>query len=294
MANKEANKAQGLAIAWNEGFADFFSQMVQSVMGTKSLRLTDVGGSPPIYVDYTPTETTKFQLNVPGTTSPYPSLGEDNEASVARVLWALYSQPMYSGVDGSVAFVKTLANAMTSNDTRTLSGAVSAFLAVAKATPWVPSAGIGATNEEVPANFNEATSAKTYGTILSSQNVAPTITASGSSGKSITLSWTAGQPSAAKDALNFFLVQFFNSSWTTLLSEQIEVVSIGTKSKSDLFTASKVIPSDWGKGRINAVVVGWNSSSTPDQIFEQLRSLKTGSNPLTGPYISAPAAINLG
>jgi hypothetical protein len=293
MANKEGSKAQGLAIAWNEGFADFFSQMVQLVMGTSSLGLSDVGGSPPIYVDYTPTEDVSFQLNVPGTTSPYPSLGEDNEAAVARVLWYLYSQPIYSGVDGSVDFVKTLANTMTSNDTRTLYGAVSALLAAAKATPWVPSTGNSATNEEVPANFDEATSAKTYGTILSDQNVAPTITASGVSGKSITLSWTAGQPSGAKDELNTFLVQFFSSSWTTLLSEQTVVIPSGTKDKTDLFTASKAIPSDWTKGNINVVVLGWNCQYA-GQIFQQLRSLRTGSNPLTGPYISAPVSINIG
>ncbi len=110
MTNHEREiKAQGLAIAWNEGFADFFSQMVQLVMGTKKLGLTDVGGSPPIYVDYTASETTTLQLNLPGNTTHNPSLGEDNEVSVARVLWYLYSQPSYSGVDGSVDFVKTLA-----------------------------------------------------------------------------------------------------------------------------------------------------------------------------------------
>ncbi len=288
-ANHEADKAQGLAIAWNEGFADFFSQMVQSVMGTASLGLTDVGGSPPIYVDYTSSDTTEFQLNVPGNSSPYPSLGEDNEAAVARVLWYLYSQPIYPGVDGSVDFVKTLANTMTSNDSRTLYGAVSALLAAAKATPWVPSAGDSATNEEVPANFDEATSAKTYGEILSIQNVAPTITASGASGKSVTLSWTTGQPSTAKDELNVFLVQFFNSSWTTLLSEQTVMVSSRTKDKMHLFTATKVIPSDWTKGNINVVVLGWNSADT----HQPLQNL-TGTSFLTGPYISAPVSVNIG
>jgi hypothetical protein len=70
MTDHEGNKAQGLAIAWDEGFADFFSQMVQRVMGTSSLGLTDVGGTPPSYVDYTPTGTISFRLDVSGNTSP--------------------------------------------------------------------------------------------------------------------------------------------------------------------------------------------------------------------------------
>jgi hypothetical protein len=292
----EASKAQGLAIAWNEGFADFFSQMVQDVTGTSSLDLTDVGATPPIYVDYAPGLTTSFQLDVPGNTPPHPSLGEDNEASVARVLWSAFSLPTFSGIDGSVAFVKILARAMSSNDTRTLSGAVNALLAAAKATPWVPGTDPTSTNNvEVPANFHEEESAKTGGALLSSQNVAATITSAGvsDSGKSIALSWIAGQPSTAKDALNIFLVQFFNSSWTTLLSEQVEVVSTGTQSGSDLFKASKAIPSAWKKQSINVVVVGWNSGSTSGVTLQQLRSARSGPDPLTGPYISAPASIKI-
>jgi hypothetical protein len=296
MTDHEGNKAQGLAIAWDEGFADFFSQMVQQVMGTSSLGLTDVGGTPPTYVDYTPTGTISFRLDVSGNTSPDRSLGEDNELSVARVLWSAFSLPMYSGESGSVAFVTTLARAMTSNNSRTLSGAVSALLAAAKATPWVPSAGVSTENAEVPAGFNEETSATTGGTILSSQNVAPTFTVSGisASGTSITLSWTAGQPSTAQDRLDFYLVQFFNSSWTTLLSEKIVLFPTDElRSGSEVFQTSETIPSDWKKGIINAVVLGWNTSATADLIFEQLPSLKTGTDPLTGPYISAPVSLDI-
>ncbi len=171
-------------------------------------------------------------------------------------------------------------------------GAVSALLAAAKATPWVPSSGVSAKNEEVPANFNEELSATAYGPILSSQNVAPTITASGVSGKTLTLSWTAGQPSTATDALDVFVVQFFNDSWTRLLSEQTQVVTSGTKGGSDLYTVTRAIPSDWS-GKVNVVVVGWNATNAND-IFNPLRSQRAGSDPLTGPYISGPVSLNVG
>jgi hypothetical protein len=268
--------------------------MVQDVMGTSSLGLTDVGATPPIYVDYTPRKTISFQLDVPGSTAPYKSLGEDNEVSVARVLWAAFSLPAFQGVEGSVAFVKLLANSMTSNPNRTLSGAVTALLAAAKATPWVPSTGISTKDAEVPANFSEETSAKTGGTILSSQNVAPTIFSPDISGKTISLSWTAGQPAVADDKLDFFVVQYFNSSWTTLLSEQIVVASTNTqKSGSDVYQTSEKIPFGWKKGVVNVVVVGWSSSITSDLTFQQLQSARKGPNPLSGPYISAPVSFNI-
>lgn len=292
MTNHEATKAQGIAIAWNEGFADFFSQMVQDVMGASALGLTDVGGSPPEYVDYTPTGMVSFLLNVPGNEPPHPSLGEDSEASVARVLWSIDQQPTYAGVAGSVSFVKTLVAAMTSNNSRTLTGAVSAFMAAAKSTPWIPGSGLEALNDPVPANYDEQSAANTYGRILSSQNVAPTITASSVADNTISLSWTAGQPASAKIRLNGFIVQFFNSSWSTLLSQQLTVVPTGTTNTgTEFFQATKKIPSSWKKGTIHIVVVGWNSDVVMTQLFTQLQSLRTGTTPVTGPYISAPASL---
>ncbi len=295
MTNHEANKAQGIAIAWNEGFADFFSQMVQDAMGASTLGLTDVGGSPPNYVDYTPSGTTSFLLDVPGDAGPHPSLGEDSEVSVARVLWSIYKQPAYAGVAGSVAFVKTLVGAMGSNSARTLYGAVSALLAASKSTPWVPGSGIEAVNEPVPTNFNEDAAATTYGTILSSQNVAPTITASGFADKKITLSWSGGQPSTATIKLNAFLIQFFNSSWTTLLGEQLSVVPTGTTaSGAELYHSTTDVPSSWGTGTVHVVVLGWNGDVTTSELFTQRPSLRTGTYPVTGPYISAPVSLKLG
>ena len=296
MTNHEANKSQGLAIAWDEGFADFFSQMVQDVMGTSSLGLTDVGATPPIYIDYTPTGKVSLQLDLPGNTPKWPSLGEDNEASVARVLWATDSSPDFSGVYGSVAFVKLLARAMTSNDDRTLSGAVTALFAAGKATPWVPATGIATENAEVPANIDEKASATIGGTILSSQNVAPTIFSPdvSVSKDTVSLSWTAGQPATANDRLNFFAVQYFNASWTTLLNEQIVVISTGvTKSNSEVYETTEKFPSSWKKSVVNAVVLGWNSATTADITFAKLRAARTGPDPLTGPYISAPVSLSI-
>jgi hypothetical protein len=304
MTNYEADKSQGLAISWNEGFADFFSQMVQRAMNTAALGLTDVGASPPTYIGQYPGGVIEIPLNVPGNTKPDESRGEDNEESVARVLWAIYDQTEFSGASGSAAFVKVLASAMTSNDSRTLSGAVSALLAALHATPWVPDVGSSSTNAPLPAGFDEAASASTYGTILSSQNVAPTITEASvtSDGGSITLGWKTGQPLVDDEALNLFLVQFWNNSWNTLLGEQVvayKTPPYREKDNSYLFFASQSIPRSWKVKVVKAVVLGWNTATAPAGLTipnSTVVDLKPqgGQDPLTGPYISAPVTIAIG
>jgi hypothetical protein len=94
--------------------------------------------------------------------------------------------------------------------------------------------------------------------------------------------------------LNFFAVQYFNASWTTLLNEQIVVISTGvTKSNSEVYETTEKFPSSWKKSVVNAVVLGWNSATTADITFAKLRAARTGPDPLTGPYISAPVSLSI-
>jgi hypothetical protein len=301
MTNHEASKSQGIAIAWNEGFSDFFSQMVQRAMGASSLDLPDVGGNPPVYIDQVAGGTTSLRLDVPGNTQPTPSLGEDNEVSVARVLWDFYDRPTFSGTAGSVAFVKVLTSSMTSDDDRDLSGAVGALLSELGAKPWGPDVGPSSTDAAVPPPYNDA-AATTYGKVLTGQNVAPAITHLVRDDTSVKVEWKPGQPSDAKDKLNLFLVQFWDSSWSRLLTEQ--VVSDFTRSlgctrsqTADLLNYCLEIPNSWRPGIVNVVVLGWNTATAPPGLTMPSDvpggALSSGHNPLTGPYVSAPALVTL-
>lgn len=297
----EADKSQGVALAWDEGFADFFSQMVQRAMGTMGLGLMDVGAMPPTYIDQlpTPTGSITIQLDVPGNTPPYFSLGEDNEIAVARVLWAFYDQTQFSGVSGSVAFIKALSEGMKLSGDLDLSGAVNALETALHAQPWVPDVGRSSTDAELPVHFNEELSATTYGAILSSQNVASTITTATlkASDSSIKVIWKTGQPNTARDRLNLFLVQFWNSDWTKLLTEQLVTErygSLGESDGSDLYFAGQQVGHSWGTA-VNVVVLGWNTKTAPTglTIPSGTRFTVPGLSPLTGPYISAPVSVAL-
>jgi hypothetical protein len=301
LTNTEANKSQGLAISWNEGFADFFSQMVQRAMDTASLGLDDVGANPPIYIDQLPHTTSTLRLDVAGDDPGGESYGEDNEASVARVLWAIY-QKDYATPSGSVAMVRLLVSVMPLNDDRDLSHAVDALLTQHGAAPWVPDVGASSTNATAPSSVDESTSATIYGRILSIQNVAPTIVKSdvASSGSSIDVSWRAGQPTYADDQSNVFLVQFWSSSWKTLLTEQVVTdrpTPLVSSEGSEVYDATQLIPESWKKSDVNIVVLGWNTLSAPDGLTVSGGTgslLPFGLNPLTGPYISAPATVPVG
>lgn len=295
MTDHENSKAEGVAIAWNEGFADFFSQMVQRAMGTASLNLPDVGASPPIYIDQLNGSTLAIDLAAAGVSSPYPSKGEDNEPSVARVLWQLYSQPMFSGSTGSVDFIKDLATPMVSNDVRNLSGAIATLEQTEHGVPWVPDLAVSPTNVPIPTGFNQESAAATFGAILSDQNVAPTIMSAlvSSQGGSIEVNWRAGQPFDATDQLNLFLVQVWDPTWKTLLSEQVATRASGQKGNRT-YTTTLSIPKSLGSSVLHVVVLGWNAETNPTGLTIPARGWKNfGYYPLTGPYISASVDVRV-
>jgi hypothetical protein len=297
MTNFEANKAQGVGIAWNEGFADFFSQMVQRAMDTASLNLPNVGALPPIYIDQLKGSTLTLDLAARGSSSPDPSKGEDNEASVARVLWDLYSQPMFSGSTGSVDFIKTIATPMVSNDVRNLSGAISSLEQTEHAEPWIPNLGPASTGVHIPAGFNDESAATTFGSILSDQNVAPTIMSAlvSSLGGKIEVNWRAGQPSDATDQTNLFLVQVWDPTWNTLLTEQVAQRTYSQKGNRS-YTITVTVPRSLAASVDHVVVLGWNTEMVPTGMtfpstFYEWANF--GDNPPTGPFISAPVDVHV-
>jgi hypothetical protein len=295
MTDHENSKAEGVAIAWNEGFADFFSQMVQKAMDTASLNLPDVGASPPIYIDQLNGSTVALDLAAAGASSLYPSKGEDNEPSVARVLWDLYSQPMFSGTTGSVDFIKAIATPMVNNDVRNLSGAISSLEQTEHATPWIPDLVVAPTNVPIPVGFNQENAATTFGAILSNQNVAPTIMSALSQGGNIEVNWRAGQPLDATDQSNLFLVQVWDPTWSKLLTEQVATRTTSQKGNRT-YAATLSIPKGVGSSVLHVVVFGWNAEKNATHlgipaVFNGWKNF--GYYPLTGPYISASVDVHV-
>jgi hypothetical protein len=297
MTNHERSKAEGIAIAWNEGFADFFSQMVQRAMDTASLHLPDVGASPPIYIDQLNGKTVALDLAASGASSPYPSKGEDNEPSVARVLWDLYSQPMFGGSSGSIDFIRDIATPMTSDDVRNLSGAVSSLEQTEHAVPWIPNLAISPTNVPIPAGFNQENAATIFGAVLSNQNVSPTIMSAlvTSQGDSIEVNWRAGQPFDATDQSNLFLVQVWDPTWHTLLTEQV-VARTANQKGNRTYRATLSIPKGVSSSVLHVVVLGWNAKANVSHLgvsatFNGWKYF--GFQPVTGPYISASVDVHV-
>ena len=294
MTDHESSKAEGVAIAWNEGFADFFSQMVQRAMDTASLHLPDVGASPPIYIDQLNGKTVSIDLAAAGASSPHPSLGEDNEVSVARVLWDLYSQPMFSGSTGSVDFVKAVGTSMLNDNVRNLSGAISSLEQTEHAVPWIPDLAQPPADVPIPVGFNQQNAATTFGAILSNQNVAPTImSASASSkGNSIDVNWWEGQPAGATDQSNLFLVQVWDPTWKKLVTEQVTARTAGQKGNRT-YTATISIPRTLISRVLHVVVIGWNAATNPTGLGIPRGWKDFGYFPLTGPYISASVDVRV-
>jgi hypothetical protein len=220
-----------------------------------------------------PGATISFALNKPGSDIDHPSLGEDNEVSVARVLWQLYDRPAYAGIAGSVDFIKTLAGAMSSNARRNLFNAVDALEHAEKSEPWDPDPlGPNATNAEVPVHYHEAAAVTTFGAVLSDQDVAPTIMTAefAAAENSVTVEWKSGQPSTADDRLDQFLVQIWSSDWMTLITERARSgARAEIKGGESVFDATLKLPPGIGSGDFHLVILGWNTQA-----------------PFTGPYVS--------
>jgi len=83
-------KPIGIPLAWSEGWATYFGTSVQQVMDTASLGIPFVGDT-----HYTDTEDANIDYDLETQTGGFPgfeirSVGEDDEASVQRILWDLF------------------------------------------------------------------------------------------------------------------------------------------------------------------------------------------------------------
>ena len=190
-------KPVGIPLAWSEGWATYFGTSVQQVMGTAALGIPFVGDT-----HYTDTEDADFDYDLETQTGGFPgfvilSTGEDDEASVQRILWDLFDTADDDGDHGVALGDGAIIAALQSARAGSLSEAFAALTA----------------------GRSVADVAK-IGCIFTEHRVAPTPTqpadgAVASSGPP-TFEWVpnGGGPSFRN---NLFVVEVYDASFTQLL-----------------------------------------------------------------------------
>lgn len=262
-------KSAGIQLAWSEGFATWFSLTAQSVEKVAALKIPNAGDA--FYDD-----TVDAAFHVPmSTNSPYPSMGEDNELSVARSLWHIRTDTDLAMSDLSII------SALVAKHVNTLSGAMAALLPAAKAAPFgnVDTGGAYSASAELKMN--------TFSCVETSQLVSPQVLAPAANdiigATPPTFTWQSNG-AGPSNRLDQFQVQYWSPIWDKLLYQSAPIAGSPTTS-TVTYTPSQA---DWNafmatkddNGQyptsVNVVVVGTGTNS-----------------PSTGPYDSCalPLAI---
>ncbi|MDQ6796774.1 MAG: hypothetical protein M3011_01905 [Actinomycetota bacterium] len=236
-------KAQGIPLAFSEGYTSYFAITGQQAMGAAALGIPSAGDT-----SYTDSENQNFTYDSE-TQTGVSSAGEDNEASVQRVLWDIR--------DG----------AADTGDTRGIGIGDKAVFTTLKA---IGAASLSAANAAL-LNGKTARQVVDQGCILTEHNVAPRITgpADGSLARSFappTISWNA-QGGGPAHRNNQFIVQFYDTNYALLFASPEQTASSYTPSAA---TWTSIIGS--GPARRSAVNIA-------------IRARQTDA-PETGPYTS--------
>ncbi|HUI47728.1 MAG TPA: hypothetical protein VL119_03455, partial [Acidimicrobiia bacterium] len=198
-------KKAGLAQAWSEGFATFFSLMAQNVMNVAALNIPDAGDAS--YDDHQ-VHLDDIQMGVDNASldGQLPAKGEDDELSVVRALWHIYTDSSLGLSDAGIL------NGLHTAGASTLSAAVPALLDAAGATPF---------DASKPLDSQAEKKTDTVACVLTGQAVSPEITdppsvSTAGSAYPPTISWN---PNGAGplNPLEQFQVQFWSADWTQLL-----------------------------------------------------------------------------
>ena len=191
-------KQTGIPLAWSEGWATYFGTSVQQVMRTTALGIPFVGDT-----HYTDTEDAEIDYDLETQTGGVPpffivvSNGEDDEASVQRILWDVFDTANDDGDDGVALGDSEIISALQSTQAASLS---EAFAALASGRPVSEVAKLGCifTEHRVAPLPTEPADGAVVGT------VAPTF------------EWipNGGGPSFRN---NLFVVEIYDASFSKLL-----------------------------------------------------------------------------
>ncbi len=256
---EQYGKKKGIALAWSEGFATWFSLTAQLAEGVAAMHIPNAGDS--FYDD------PSAGLHVPlATNLPSPSLGEDNELSVARFLWHVHLD-----ADINMSDIQII-NALVAAKATTLSAAVAALL---------PADGASSFDDSSPISSTGGFKSNLFACVLSAQTVSPRIispkTGATLPGTPQTYSWV---PNGAGHLfrLTQFNVQFWSQNWGTLLYESPTISNAYdyTPTQAAWTTVTQALDTSGGSS-LNVVVKGLGTDA-----------------PETGPYKSCAITQSTG
>jgi hypothetical protein len=286
LATTYSDTSRGIGVAWNEGFADFFAKAAEQAEHV----------APGGYVINAGTSN-QYSLAADGP----PAVGEDNQVSVARILWHFYLIP--SGPDRSFQLVRALGQ---SPPTMNLSTAVQRIMETESATP-APETLPGGDAPPAGAD-NERRATEVFGPVLAEQAVAPKFT-SPASGTSINAAkqgtefrWVSGQPAQSTvDRLDRFVFQLWQDDYTRMLGS--EVIERGwTQTSAHLFVCPHTTEGEDNVYTFCGYVGGLLDSIGNRNAAASFHAVLLGSNIAASsgaqpaepfPYISAPLTFTV-
>jgi hypothetical protein len=254
-------KSAGIQLAWSEGFATWFALTAESVLNVKALHIPKAGDS---YFD--DTEDANFHVPM-DTNNPYPSLGEDNELSVARTLWHIRTDADLGMSD--LLIIKTLVAAKVN----TFSKAIAALL---------PAGGAALFDDSQPVDAPMEYKSNVFACLLTNQEVSPQITTPATGtvmpGAPQNYVWTP-DGAGPTNRLDQFTVQFWSPTWGKLLYESPKVNATTYTPTTDAWNTITGTTDESGQypGTIHVVVKGVGTNA-----------------PETGPYKSCAITESVG
>ena len=248
LSERYNNKNTGIRLAWGEGWPTFFGTAGQIWANGAALNIPNVGDT--IYTD---TE----DINLVANLEAGVGLGEDNEVSVFNFLWDLYDTPNDTG--DTVSYTDTsIFDVLNAADPIHFSAAYAALIN-GLSVPQVAAIGCIATQQNIAPRPTEPNNGAVVG---------GTVTA---------LSWANNGGGATRKS-NSFVVEFYDSTFTTLLHTSPTI----TTANGTVTTASYTPPQ-----------TVWDSFGTEfAPIIWIVRGTQTAA-PSTGPYTSCPSTFEV-
>jgi hypothetical protein len=258
-------KNAGIQLAWSEGFATWFSLTAQYELNVAAMHIPYAG-------DWTYDDTEDANIMEPiNNQTVVPSLGEDNEVSVARFLYQVLMNPAIRMTD------TTIIDALVNAKANTLATALTALMKADDAAAFGNKLNTVASEEKM----------NDFACVLTTQAVSPQITSPSASAVATStpteFDWTANG-AGPSNRLNDFDIQFWSPTWGKLLWEGA-VTPFATTANSDDWTPTQA---QW-----NAVMAQMDESqSYPSKLNVMVVGTDTNS-PVTGPYGSCAVSLSV-